>query len=100
LSGLSRSREHDLVGGCQQLVAADVGEEELEAVGGTDERVLLRAGGDGLLLLRGLLRLTRRLAPIESARLELALQQLDLVLCEVVLEREGLDLGRLDVAAL
>jgi hypothetical protein len=74
-------------------VAADVGEEELEAVGRADDRVGIRRG-------RGLLGLGLGLADVEPDRLELARQLLDLVLCEVVLEREGLELGLLDEAAL
>src|SRR5205823_13744747 len=37
VAALDRLGEHDLLGGGQQLVAADVGQEELEAVGGADE---------------------------------------------------------------
>ena len=82
----------------QQLVAADVGEEELQAVGGAadlgDLEVDLRLGRL-LLLLAG-----DRRTDVEPDRLELARQLLDLVVVEVVLEREGLEVGRLDEAAL
>jgi hypothetical protein len=40
------------------------------------------------------------LTHLEAGGLELARQRLDLVLREILLEREGLDLGRLDEAAL
>jgi hypothetical protein len=85
-------------------VAADVGEEELQAVGRAGElrggrrlRLWLRLGGR-LLLLR--LALRGRLADLETDPLELARQFLDLLLVEVELERERLELRRLDVAAL
>ena len=41
-----------------------------------------------------------RLGDLEADRLELAHQLLDISVVEVVLEREGLDLGRLDVTTL
>jgi hypothetical protein len=86
-------------------VPADVGEEELQAVGGADERLrglLLRSlGGGSLARLLGLVvRLRGGLADLEADRLELACQLLDLVLGQVVLEREGLQLGGQDEAAL
>ena len=52
------------------------------------------------LLLLGLLALGSRLANLEADRLELARELLDLLVGEIVLERERLELGRLDVAAL
>ena len=77
-------------------MAADVGQEELKAVGGADGRAR-----------RGRLRAARasrpprpRLANLEADRLELARQLLDVGLVELVLEGECLELGRLDVAAL
>ncbi|HUZ16164.1 MAG TPA: hypothetical protein VMU72_08275 [Gaiellaceae bacterium] len=97
-------------------MAADVGEEELEAVG--------RAGdGDGrhrslvlLLLLILLVSLVRlfgddgrsrapglsgiRLADLEPKAFELAGQLLDFLLVEVLLDGERLDRGGFDVAAL
>jgi hypothetical protein len=80
-------------------VAADVGEEELEAVGRADDRLrvdLPLAGGGSL----GLLGLGARLANLEPDRLELARELLDLFLTEIVLDCERLELDRLDVAAL
>src|SRR5207302_7336243 len=99
-TALDRLREHYLVRRRQQLVLADVGQEELETVSGTDERRSLGGGSGGLggLLLLGLL--GPRLADLEADRLELARQLLDLVVREIVLERERLELGRLEVAAL
>ena len=90
-------------GGVQQLVAADVGEEELQAVGG--------AGGDRdgsrldllLLLLGFLLGLVlggARLPDLEAEGLQLARELLRLLLGQVVLEHERLELGGLDQAAL
>src|SRR5439155_25498264 len=100
VAALDRLRQHDLLGRGQQLVPADVGQEELQAVCRADEHLVLRLLGLGRRLgrLRRLLR--RRLAHLETRRLELARQQLDLVLGEVVLERESFKLRRLDVAAL
>ena len=43
VAALDRLREVDLLGGGQQLVAADVGEEELQAVGGAADRLGLVA---------------------------------------------------------
>ena len=82
---------------------ADVGQEELQAVGGADERLLrLRLGRLGRLRLLGggLGGLLGGLAHLEAVGLELARQLLDLVLGEVVLEREGLELRRQHEAAL
>jgi hypothetical protein len=74
----------------------DVGEEELQAVGGAADRpgVVRRGGGAARLGLLG------GLADLEPDRLELARQLLDLLFTEVVLEGERLELGRLEVAAL
>ena len=100
VAALDRLRERDLVGGGQQLVAADVGQEELQAVGRADERVG-SVGGDGLLRLRGSVGLaasgSRISRPVASSSRRSCL---DLVLGELVLERERLELGRLDEAAL
>ena len=93
-----RLRERDLLGGGQQLVAADVGEEELQAVGGARERLVRLPARRGLRPPLGDLGL--RLAHLEADRLELARQLLDLVVGEIVLERERLELRLLDVAAL
>ncbi len=91
--------EHHFVRRRQQLVLADVGQEELEAVGRADERRSLGRGlfGGGLLLL-GLLR--PRLTDLEADRLELARELLDLVVGEIVLEGERLELCGLEVPAL
>src|SRR5438093_210427 len=59
---------------------------------------LCRLGG--LLLLGLFLRLGGRLAHLEPDALELAGQLLDLVLVQVVLERERLELGRLEITPL
>ncbi len=81
---------------------SDVGEEELEAVGGTDHGGGLgcgRCGGrrasNGRLGL-----LASACADLDSDRLELALKLLGLVVGKVVLESEGLELGRLEEATL
>ena len=88
-------------------MAADVGEEELEAVGST------RSSGDGggrgrvivvvcvlLLGLRSGLGSRDGRADVETDPLELARELLDVLVVEVELERERLELGRLDIAAL
>jgi hypothetical protein len=94
-------------------VAADVGEEELEAVGragdgdGRNRRLLflllfvlvlgllLRLGGDGAGC-----RLSRiGLADLETRPLELAGQLFDLLLVEILLGGERLDRSGVDVAA-
>jgi hypothetical protein len=88
-------------------VPADVGEEQLEAVGcaGQLGRRLegcrlgcgllgLRLGGGGSTLGRD------GRADLEADPLELARELLDLFLVEIELERERLELGRLDVATL
>ena len=72
---------------------ADVRQEELEAVAGADRGRGL--GGDRDLLL-GL----PRAADVEADRLELLRDVGDLLVAQVELERERLELGRLDVAAL
>src|SRR6266550_4567321 len=71
VAALDCLRERDLLGRGQQLVASDVGEEELQAVCGADENLGLRLHG----LLLGLLGLglgfLDRLANLEADRLEL-----------------------------
>jgi len=90
-------------------VPADVGEEELQAVGRAGDR----DGGSGLLLLRRLGRLLALLlrglglrrgsdgrADLEPGALELPRQLFALVVVQLELVREGLELGELDEAAL
>jgi len=87
-------------------VPPDVSEEELEAVGRTRE-LLRRLEPCGLLFGCGLLRVGRgrglcgalRRADLEPDALQLARQVLDLLIREVELERERLQLGRLQVPA-
>ena len=96
VAALDRLGEVDLFRGGQQLVTSDVGEEELQAVGGAADgsRVVGRGRrGRRLCLVGGL-------AHLEPDRLELTRQLLDLLLPEVVLERECLELCRLDEPAL
>jgi hypothetical protein len=95
VAALERLGERDLLGRGQQLVAADVGEEELQAVGRSDDRVRVRRNRGRLL---GALRF--RLSDVEADCLELARQLLDLVVGEVVFQSEGLELRLLDEAAL
>jgi hypothetical protein len=109
VTALDPLREHDLLGGGEQLVPADVGEEELQAVGGAGDR----DGGSRRLLLRRLGRLLGRLlrrlggrrrsgrrADLEPGALELACELFALVVVQLELVREGLDLGGIDEAAL
>ena len=95
VAALDALRERDLLGGREQLVAADVGEEQLEAVG--------RAGdGAGLVLLLGGLLLVGvgfGLGDLDVVGLELALEQLGILLADVVLEHERLELGGLELAS-
>jgi len=90
-------------------VPADVGEEELQAVGRAGDR----DGGSGLLLLRRLGRLLALLlrglglrrgsdgrADLEPGALELPRQLFALVVVQLELVREGFELGELDEAAL
>ena len=83
----------------QQLVAPDVGKEELEGVRGAGEGLAGPHRG-----LRGLLRLLRfrldRRADLEPHGLELARHLLDLFRRELLLGDEGLELGRVHPAAL
>ncbi len=95
ISALDALRESDLLGRGEQLVAADVGEEELEAVRGARDRLGLEAGlGDRLLL-----GLRIRLDDLDGVGFELALEELGLVLPEVVLDDERLELGCLEMPA-
>jgi hypothetical protein len=108
VAALDPLREHDLLGGGQQLVPADVREEELKAVCGAGDR----DGGDrlgrGLLLLLLLRRLHRLslgrrrggLADLEPGALELAGELLDLLVVELELGGERLELRRVDEALL
>ena len=90
IAALDALRERYLFGSGEQLVAADIGEEQLEAVG--------RAGdGAGLVLLLGglfLLGVEVGLRDLDVVRLELALEQLGVFLADVVLEHERFELGR------
>ena len=95
---LDRLREHDLFVRGQQLVLADVGEEELQAVARARRCVGLVDDGLGLRL--RVLLLGDRLAHLEPDALELLDEIGDLGLAEVVLDRERLELGRFDPAAL
>jgi hypothetical protein len=105
VTALDRLRERDLLGGRQQLVAADVGEEELQAVGGAWQDVR-RVGSRALDRGRGFLgrrRLHGRdygLSDLQPDRLELARQLLDVVLGQFVLERKRLELRGLHEPAL
>ena len=96
VAALDPLRERDLFGGGQELVATDVREEELEAVGGAGD-------GAGLVLLLGccllLLGVGVGLRDLDVVRLELALEQLGVFLADVVLEHEGLELGGLELAS-
>ena len=98
VAALDRLREDDLLVGGEQLVAADVGEEELQAVGRAADLVDLEVD----LRLRGLLLLLvgERRPDVQADRLQLARQLLDLVVGEVVLEHERLEVDELDVPAL
>ena len=75
---------------------ADVGEEQLEAVGRSGDLVRLEVE---LRLGRLSVALLAR-AELDAHGLELAREGLDVVVGEVVLQSERLELGRLDVAAL
>ena len=80
-------------------MAADVGEEELEAVGGTRDDVGLGGGRcSGFLL--GLLLDGLGRANLEPDSLELPGQFLDVLVVELVLELKGLELGGLEVPTL
>jgi hypothetical protein len=109
VAALDPLREHDLFGGGEQLVPADVGKEELQAVGGAGDRdsgrsgLLLRRLGrlGGLLLGRvGGRRSSGRLADFEAGALQLPRELFALVVVQLELVREGLDLGGIDEAAL
>src|SRR5205085_1162609 len=97
---LDRLGERDLLGRGQQLVAPDVRKEELQAVGRADENLRLRLRSLLFRLLGLGVGLLGRLADLEPDRLELTLKLLGVFLAEVVLQRERLDLRRLDEAAL
>ncbi len=78
-------------------MATDVGQEQLQRVGGAADRPgVVRRGG----LLGGCGLFVGGLADLDADALKLDRQLLDVLLREVVLERKGLELGRLDVAAL
>src|SRR5262245_29886993 len=97
VAALDALRQRDLLGCSQQLVLADIREEELQAVGrpGDLGRLEIEGGRGRLGLLAG-----ARHADLEPDRLELAGQGLDLFVGEIVLEREHLELGREHVPAL
>jgi hypothetical protein len=100
VAALDRLREHDLLVRRQQLVATDVGQEQLQAVARSRRLGRLEADlglGRGLLL-----RIVDHhgLTDLEPDRLELDGKLLDLLVLKIVLERECLQLCRLDEAAL
>ena len=78
-------------------MTADVGEEQLEAVGCAGDRLGLEARLDGRFLLG--LCVGVRLNDLDGVRFELALEELGLVLPEVVLDDEGLEISRLEMPA-
>src|SRR6188472_102864 len=84
--------ERDLVGGRQQLVAADLGQEHAERVG-RDRTAPGREIELEVLLFLGCRQLN---ATLGQERLE----RRDGVLVELVLEHKGVELGRFDLAAL
>jgi S-adenosylmethionine synthetase len=88
-------------------VSADVREEELQAVGSTGSSGDRSRGGRVVVVVRvlllgraGCLRSRDGQADVETDSLELARELLDVLVVEVELERERLELGRLDIAAL
>ena len=91
--------ELHLLRGVQELVPAHVGEEELERVGGSRERL---ARPDGCLcgLLRLLLLRLLRQTDLEAHRLQLPRHLLDLLGGELLLGDERLELGRIDPTTL
>ena len=94
VAALDALGERNLLGRGQELVAADVGQEELKAVGGA------RNGAGLVLLLGGLLLLgvDIGLRDLDVVRLELALEQFGVLVADVVLEHERLELGCLELA--
>src|SRR3954471_1365714 len=95
---LDRLRQHDLFMGGQQLVLADVGQEELQAVARAGGRVGFVDDRLGLSLLLPLLE--DGLAHFQPDPLELTHHFLLPGVVQVVLDRERLELGRFDPAAL
>src|SRR5204863_8511448 len=83
VAALDRLRERDLLGRGQQLVAADVRQEELQAVGRADQNLRLRVEGLLLGFRRLAVRLLDGLANLEADRLELTLELLGVLLAEV-----------------
>jgi len=90
-------RERDLFGRREQLVPPDIGEEELQAVSRAGDGVglVLSLRCDLLLGVRGL----AGSPDLDRVGLELALQELGLLLSEIVLDDERLEVGRLQVSA-
>src|SRR4029079_1715660 len=104
VAALDRLREDHLVRGGEQLVLADVREEQLQAVAGAADRSrsLGRRELGFLLRLPLLLRLgdRRRARDLQADALELRGEILDVLVVEVQLDTEGFQLGRIEVAAL
>src|SRR5207248_4954062 len=97
---LDALREHHFVSGRQKLVAADVGEEELQAVGRAARGGSSLGSGELRLLLLFLLSLCGRRRDLEPDLLQLRGQLLDILVGEVELNRERLELRRLQIATL
>ena len=107
IASLDPLRERHLVGGGQQPVATDIGEEQLQRVGCTRKRLggpyrrfglLLLALGVGKQLLR--VGVGLRLPDLEPDRLELTRDLLGLLVVQFMLEDERLELDRIHPAAL
>ena len=92
VAALDALRERDLVGGRQQLVAADLRQEHSERVGRHGAAAGREVELEVLFLLRG--------GQLHAALGQERLERRDCVLVEVVLEDEGVELGGLDLAAL
>ena len=92
VAALDTLRERDLVGGGEELVATDLGEEHAEGIGGRG------AGAGREVELEVVLFL--RCGQVDAALREERLEGRHGLLVEVVLEHERVELGGLDLAAL
>jgi hypothetical protein len=100
VAALDALRELHLLRGVQQLVPADVSEEQLQRVGRAGERLARPHRGLGGLLGLLLLGLDDRRTDLEAHRLELARDLLDLLRGELLLGDEPLELRGIHPPAL